>query len=236
MRPRSHGNGLTVCGRFALTGDLDFYRDYYAIADGPSEPLAPSWNLAPTDRAYVVSPDPGGLTLTTMAWGLIPHWSSDTGTIHINARAETIATKPAFRSALARHRCLVPADGFYEWEPKEQGRTAHWIYRADGFPITFAGIWSAWKDPRGGWERNFSIVTTASRGIIAPLHDRMPVMLPDDWWGAWLDPSVDDPQAALSLIRTMDPELLMEHRVSSRVNSVRNNGPELRDPVRETLF
>ncbi len=225
-----------MCGRFALTGDLDFYRDYYGIDDTDSEFLPPSWNLAPTDPAYVVSPGETGRSLSTMTWGLIAPWSSDPRTIHINARVETIADKPAFRAALARHRCLVPADGFYEWEPKEKGRTAHWIYRADGFPMTFAGIWAARKDPDQGWQRRFSIVTTSATGIIASLHDRMPVMLPDDSWDGWLDPSVDDPQAAAGLIGTIDPDLLMEHPVSSRVNSVRNDGPELTERVRETLF
>jgi putative SOS response-associated peptidase YedK len=225
-----------MCGRFALTGDLDFYRHYYGIEDTESETLPPNWNLAPTDRAYVVSPGEASRSLSTMSWGLIPPWSSDSRTIHINARAETIASKPAFRVALARHRCLVPADGFYEWEPKERGGTAHWIYRADGYPMTFAAIWSARNDVSEGWQRSFSIVTTSAEGTIASLHDRMPVMLPDDWWDAWLDPSIEDPEHAAGLIRTIDTDLLMEHPVSSRVNSVRNNGPELTEPARETLF
>lgn len=225
-----------MCGRFALTGNLDFYRDYYGIEDNSSEPLSPSWNLAPTDRAYVITSNIGERSLTTMAWGLVPLWSADSRTIHINARAETIATKPVFRSAFAAHRCLVPADGFYEWEPKERGRTPHWIFRADGHPMTFAGIWSAWKHPTEGWQRRFAIVTSSARGIIAPLHDRMPVMLSDDCWGAWLDPTIEDPETAMSLIQSIDSDLLMEHSVSSRVNSVRNNGPELREPASETLF
>jgi putative SOS response-associated peptidase YedK len=123
-----------------------------------------------------------------MGWGLIPHWSKTPKSIQINARLETVATKPAFKRALSLHRCLIPADGFYEWEPKEQGRTPHWIFRADGHPMTFAGIWGAWKDPETGeWTRRFAIVTTKAEGIISEIHDRMPVALPEDLWEPWLD-------------------------------------------------
>ncbi|HLU31196.1 MAG TPA: SOS response-associated peptidase, partial [Acidimicrobiia bacterium] len=157
--------------------------------------------------------------------------------IHINARLETVAEKPAFRRALGRHRCLIPADGFYEWEPKEKGRTPHWVYRADGHPMTFAGIWSAWKDPdTGGWVRRFSIITTAAEGVIRQIHDRMPVALPRESWEPWLDRDMDDPEAAVQLAQPIDPDLIMEHTVSSQVNSVRNNSPELVEPFSESLF
>lgn len=226
-----------MCGRFAMSGDLDFYRGYYGIDEVDTEGLDQSWNVAPTDETYVVAEHGGKRHLGRMAWGLIPHWAEDARTIHINARAETVASKPAFRRALTRHRCLIPADGFYEWEPKEKGRTPHWVYRADGHPMSFAGIWAAWKDPSTGtWVRRFAIITTESKGAIATVHDRMPVILPDDVWDAWLDRDLEDPEAALSLLETIDPDLIMEHPVSSRVNSVRNNGPDLVDAVTESLF
>ncbi len=226
-----------MCGRFAMTGDLDFYRGYYAIDSVATDPLDPSWNLAPTDESYVMGERNGRRELTGMPWGLIPHWAENARTIHINARLETVATKPAFKRALSRHRCIVPADGFYEWEPPEKGRTPHWVHRADGHPMSFAAIWSAWQDPADGdWTRRFAIVTTRAEGIIARIHDRMPVMLADDAWGSWLDPAVEDPREALSLIRTVEPDLIMEHTVSSAVNSVRNNSPGLTDPFTETLF
>lgn len=220
-----------MCGRFAVTGDLDFYAGYYGIDDVATESVDRSWNVAPTDETYVVAQHEAQRKLGRMGWGLIPHWSKDSKSIHINARAETVATKPAFQRALALHRCLVPADGFYEWEPKEDGRTPHWVYRADGHPMTFAGIWGAWKDPSTGeWTRRFAIITTRSEGIISRIHDRMPVALPDDVWNAWLDRDLNDPEAVLSLLRPIDPDLIMEHAVSSRVNSVRNNGPDLVEP------
>lgn len=226
-----------MCGRFAMTGDLDFYRGYYGIDHVTADPLDPSWNVAPTDESYVVTEEGGKRELTTMRWGLVPYWADDARTIHINARIETVATKPAFSRPLQRHRCLIPVDGFYEWEPKEQGRAPHWVHRADGHPMTFAGIWSRWKEPRSDeWARRFSIITTLAQGLIARIHDRMPVMVSEETWGPWLDPDLEDSDAALALLEPLDPELIMEHGVSSRVNSVRHNDPDLTRPFRETLF
>lgn len=226
-----------MCGRFAMTGDLDFYNGYYAIDEVSTDDLVQSWNVAPTDESYVVAERDGKRKLSRMGWGLIPHWSEDKKTIHINARVESVAVKPVFKRALARHRCLIPADGFYEWEPKEEGRTPHWVFRADGHPMTFAGIWGGWKDPATEeWTRRFCIITTKAEGVIAGIHDRMPVALPPEKWEPWLDTELDDPEAALGLVDNIDPDLIMEHPVSSQVNSVRNNGPELRQPFSETLF
>lgn len=226
-----------MCGRFATTGDIDFYRDYYAVDEIATESLDESWNVAPTDETYVVAEHDGSRRLGRMAWGLIPYWAADAKTIHINARLETVASKPAFRRALSRHRCLIPADGFYEWEPKEKGRTPHWVFRADGHPMTFAGIWGAWKDPATDeWVRRFSIITTKAEGAIRTIHHRMPVALPEELWGPWLDRDLDDPEEAARLARPIDPDLIMEHTVSSKVNSVRNNGPELVEPFAESLF
>jgi len=226
-----------VCGRFAMSGDIDFYRGYYGVDDVVADPLSPSWNVAPTDESYVVTEKDGSRNLESMGWGLIPHWANDSRTIHINARIETAASKAPFRQALVRHRCLVPADGFYEWEPKEEGRTPHWIHRADGYPMSFAGIWAAWKDPQTDeWSRRFSILTTRAEGVVARIHDRMPVIIGEDSWAPWLDRELDDAQTALSLIRPLAPDLIMEHTVSSRVNSVRNNEPDLTERFKETLF
>ncbi|MGH8912875.1 MAG: SOS response-associated peptidase [Acidimicrobiia bacterium] len=221
-----------MCGRFATTGDLDFYGDYYAIDTVTTEAVDPSWNVAPTDDTYVVAEHDGQRLLGRMGWGLIPHWAKDAKSIHINARAEKVATTPAFRRAFAVHRCLVPADGFYEWEPKDQGRTPHWIYRADGYPMTFGGIWAAWKDPATDeWGRRFAIITTKAEGIISQIHDRMPVILSEEVWEPWLDRTLTDPEEALGLIQPPDPDLIMEYPVTPQVNNVRNNGPELREPA-----
>jgi len=227
-----------MCGRFSITGDLDFYAHYFAVDEVLTDPLEKSWNVAPTDSVYVVTEREGHRTLGSMRWGLVPHWAKDPRSFHINARAETVATNPAFRDSFASKRCLVPADGFYEWEPPEEGRSPHWVYRADGHPMAFAGIWAARLDPDSGdWQRTCSILTTDAKGVVTPIHDRMPVSLHPDVWEGWLDRELTDPEAAFSLIRPIDPEQIMEHRVSSRVNSVQNNGPELREKSEpETLF
>ena len=227
-----------MCGRFSITGDLDFYAEYFGVDEVLTDRLEPSWNVAPTDPVYVVAEREGVRSLGSMRWGLVPHWAKDTKSIHINARSETVATTAAFRESFSRRRCLIPADGFYEWEPKEQGRTPHWVYRADGHPMVFAGIWASRLDPETDiWQRTCSIITTGAEGAVSPIHDRMPVSLPPNVWDAWLDRELRDPEAVAGLLQTIDPELIMEHTVSNRVNSVRNNLPELRDEVeRETLF
>jgi putative SOS response-associated peptidase YedK len=227
-----------VCGRFSITGDLDFYAEYFGVDEVVAEPLSPSWNVAPTDPVYVIAERDGSRQLGSMSWGLVPHWAANARSIHINARAETVSSNSTFRDAFSRRRCLIPADGFYEWEPAETGRAPHWIYRADGHPMAFAGIWASRHDlATDTWSRSCSIITTAASGVVGPLHDRMPVVLEREAWERWLDRSLTDPEEALAVLRPIDDDLLMEHEVSRKVNSVRNNGPDLREPAqRETLF
>jgi putative SOS response-associated peptidase YedK len=231
-----------MCGRFSITGDLDFYAEYFGVDDVVTEPLEKSWNVAPTDPVYVITEREDRRSLGSMRWGLVPHWAGDTRSIHINARSETVATTPAFRDSFVSKRCLIPADGFYEWEPPEQGRTPHWVYRADGHPMAFAGIWAArLAAETEQWSRTCSIITTEAAGVVAPIHDRMPVSLLSAVWDGWLNRQLRDPEAVLSLIQPIDIEEVMEHPVSPEVNSVRNNGPELRlntEPDRrpDTLF
>jgi putative SOS response-associated peptidase YedK len=216
-----------MCGRFSLSGDIDFYADYFGV-ETASESIEPSWNVAPTDPVYALAERDHVRRIGTMMWGLIPHWANDPKAIQINARAETVARTPAFRDSFARKRCLIPADGFYEWEPKEKGRTPHWIFRADGYPMAMAGLWSSWKDPSDGtWVRTCAIITTKAEGVVAPLHNRMPVSLEPKAWDGWLDRDLKDPGEVEALLQAIDPDLLMEHAVSNRVNSVKNNGPEL---------
>jgi len=227
-----------MCGRFSITGDLDFYAEYFGVDDVLAEPLQKSWNVAPTDQVYVVAERDGKRQLDSMRWGLVPHWAKDTKSIHINARSETVATTAAFRDSFARKRCLIPADGFYEWEPPENGRAPHWVYRADGHPMVFAGIWASRRDPETDtWHRTCSIITKEAQGVIASIHDRMPVALVAEVWEPWLDRDLDDPETALTMLQPIESDSIMEHMVSRRVNSVKNNNPELRDEIEpETLF
>jgi putative SOS response-associated peptidase YedK len=227
-----------VCGRFSITGDLDFYAEYFGVDEVLTDPLDKSWNVAPTDDVYVIAERNGQRQLDAMKWGLVPHWAKDTRSIQINARSETVATTPAFRDSFARKRCLIPADGFYEWETPENGRAPHWVYRADGHPMVFAGIWATRQDPESGqWHRTCSIITKDAEGVISAIHDRMPVALVPGVWDAWLDRELEDPDAALSLLQPTDPESIMEHLVSRKVNMVKNNSPDLRERIEpETLF
>jgi putative SOS response-associated peptidase YedK len=227
-----------VCGRFSITGDLDFYAEYFGVDDVLTEPLEKSWNVAPTDPVYVISQREGQRQLGSMRWGLVPHWANDTRSIQINARSESVATTPAFRDSFARKRCLIPADGFYEWEAPEEGRTPHWVYRADGHPMVFAGIWASRLDPETQqWGRTCSIITKDAEGVISSIHDRMPVALVPEVWDAWLDRDLTDSDAALALLQPIDADTIMEHIVSSKVNSVKNNTPDLPNRIeRETLF
>jgi putative SOS response-associated peptidase YedK len=227
-----------MCGRFSITGDIDFYAEYFGVDEVMAEPVEPSWNVAPTDRVLVVSERDDRTRLGSMSWGLVPHWAKDTKSIQINARIETVAQAPMFRDSFARKRCLIPADGFYEWEAPEQGRTPHWIYRADGHPMVFAGIWASRLDPATDeWHRTCAIITTEATGVVADIHDRMPVTVPRDAWVGWVDRDLTDRETAMSLLAPVDPDEIMEHRVSSKVNSVRNNSPDLREPSgAETLF
>jgi putative SOS response-associated peptidase YedK len=227
-----------MCGRFSITGDLDFYAEYFGVDEVVTNPLEKSWNVAPTDPVYVIAERDGERQLDSMRWGLIPHWAPDTKSIHINARSETVSTTAAFRDSFARKRCLIPADGFYEWEPAAHGRTPHWVYRADGHPMVFAGIWASRIDPETEeWHRTCSIITTSAQGTISSIHDRMPVALISSVWDSWLDRDLRDPEKANSLLQPIDPDAVMEHIVSRNVNSVRNNNPGLREQTEpETLF
>ena len=227
-----------MCGRFSITGDLDFYVEYFGVEEVVTDELEKSWNVAPTDPVYVIAERDGVRQLGSMRWGLVPHWAPDTKSIRINARSETVATSAAFRDSFARKRCLIPSDGFYEWESAEVGRTPHWVYRADGHPMVFAGIWASRIDPETEeWHRTCSIITADAEGTIRSIHDRMPVSLVPDVWGAWLDRDLRDPEAARALLQPIDPDSIMEHIVSRNVNSVRHNDPTLRDRIEpETLF
>lgn len=223
-----------MCGRYVLAADADDYAEFLRADRIVAEELERNHNVAPTDPVYAAAEWEGERLLGTMRWGLVPHWAKDRRTIHINARAETVATTPAFRDSFSRKRCLIPADGFYEWEPREAGHTPHWVYRSDGHPMAFAGIWSTWKDPSTDeLVRTCSIITTEAAGPISSIHERMPVALVPDVWDAWLDRDLRDPAEAESLLQPIDPVEISEHAVSSLVNSVRNNGPQLTEPAEQ---
>lgn len=218
-----------MCGRFALSHTAD---EIVARFDTEVRPLLePRYNVAPTQAIAVVVQN-GTRHLDFYKWGLVPSWAKDPaiGSRLINARAETLAEKPSFRTALARRRCLVPASGFYEWKeadnPEEGGRTPQFIHRKDGGLLAFAGLWEEWHAPDGSSLRSCTIVTTAPNSLMASIHDRMPVILEGDAEMQWLDPSVTRPTDLLPLLVPASEDILDAYPVSRRVNS-----PAVDDPA-----
>lgn len=188
------------------------------------------FNVAPTQPVRVVVEHDQRRAVTAYRWGLIPPWAPNPaiGAKMINARAETVAEKPAFKNAFRRHRCIVPADAFYEWKTEPKGKTPYAVRRTDERPMAFAGLWSSWREPTNQ-ERLLSctIITTSANHTLAALHERMPVILPKSDWDLWLDPQVDDPALLQSLLAPAPDDLVLAYPVSPLVNNVRNDSPEL---------
>lgn len=234
-----------MCGRFVATATPAQLADHLRVDAVRTEALDPSWNVAPTDAVYAVAerrPDAddgdGGpeRLLGSYRWGLVPFWAKDpkVGARMINARAETLDTK--FRRTFERRRCLLPADGFYEWEKRPDGRKQPWfIQRADGAPMVFAGLWEVWKPADAPDDaqplRTCSIITTAANDLLGRIHDRMPAVLSPSDWDLWLDRDVTDTSAVKHLLAPADPRLFDMFPVSTQVNSVRNNSGDLVAPL-----
>lgn len=224
-----------MCGRFVQAHGAAEYAEHFGASVSVAESLRPSWNVAPTDSVYAVAEHDGRRMLGTFRWGLIPWFAKDAkmGARHINARAETAASKPAFRDSLARRRCIIPADGFYEWERLESGgKLPHFIFREDGSPLALAGLWASWRDDEGERIASCTVITTTPNDLVSPIHDRMPVVLTKNDWEAWLSPDLVDAGDAEAMMRPLPPGLLAEYPVSTLVNSVRNNFAECIEPLR----
>jgi putative SOS response-associated peptidase YedK len=225
-----------MCGRFVSASSPDEIARYFD-AEAPEALLEPSYNVAPTNDVYAVLSDGGVRRLDAFHWGLVPIWAKDPrqGAKMINARAETLASKNAYKPAFKRRRCLIPADGFYEWKkiPGQKTKQPHFIHQPDGEPLAFAGLWEVWRGPdrQGDPLRSCTIVTTSANETMQPLHDRMPVILPASAWDQWLDPANDDLETLGKLLVPAPPEVIVTHPVSTEVNSVRNKGAELIEPV-----
>lgn len=244
-----------MCGRYAAAKDPAALAEEFGVAAPPEEILGPDYNVAPTKRVYVVvdrdldkSPE---RALVVARWGLIPSWAKDPsiGSRLINARAETVAEKPAFRRAFAKRRCLVPADGYYEWYvPASPGakdtpvgkagkpiKQPFFIHRADGSSLAMAGLYEWWRDPSRdeadplAWRLTCTILTTDAADAVGRIHDRMPMTIAREDWAAWLDPATG--AQASELLRPAGGPGLEAYPVSVAVNSVRNNSPELIIPL-----
>jgi putative SOS response-associated peptidase YedK len=206
------------------------------VRDSESGEFQASWNVAPTDPLTVVLQRDDGRSVERPRWGLIPSWAKQArdGARHINARAETVTTSPAFRVAFTKRRCIVPSDGFYEWQHTGGKRKQPWFLGPVGerAVLAMAGLWSVWKDPATGlWVTSAAVITTDANDDVSSLHDRMPVLLPRDAWATWLDPDEGDQDLLRSLLTPAPDGILDIHPVSMRVNDVRNDGPELTESI-----
>jgi putative SOS response-associated peptidase YedK len=223
-----------MCGRFVQVEKPEFYAEHFGTEFVRTETITPSWNVAPTMQVYAAAEHDGERILTSFRWGLVPFWAKDLkiGARAINARAETAADKPMFRDAFAQKRCLIPLDGFYEWERKEKGKLPHYIHSTDGSPLSAAGLWSSWKDKTTG-ERvlTCTILTGEPNQVLAPLHDRMPVILPEESWDEWLDRENTDVDALTKLMTVYPSDRMVEYPVSTLVNNVRNDSADLLTPL-----
>jgi putative SOS response-associated peptidase YedK len=220
-----------MCGRFTLTATPQALARRFELDEhaGAVRALSPRFNVAPGQDVANVHHDGAGRVLQSRRWGLVPAWADDVrvGARMINARAETVAEKPAFRAALCERRCLIPADGFYEWAPS--GQPYH-VAVADGHTFAMAGLWERWQGADGAWLETCAVVTTQACAELADLHPRMPVILPSGDWAAWLDPASRDPRALTALLRPWTQGLRL-HPVGRRVNDVAVDEPDLRQPV-----
>jgi putative SOS response-associated peptidase YedK len=218
-----------VCGRYASSRRPEDLVSWYDVDEPPEEELAPSWNVAPTDPVYaVVQSKEGVRQLRVLRWGLVPSWSKDAkgAARMINARQESVKEKPAFRKAFAGRRCLMPADGYYEW--KQEGPDKQPWYLSTPEPLSMAGLYEHWKSPEGEWLSTCTIITTSAPDDLGEIHDRTPLLVPREHWGSWLDRSVVDPG---DLLVPGTQGVLEAWPVGKDVGNVRNNGPDLVVPV-----
>ncbi|WP_427134917.1 SOS response-associated peptidase [Pseudarthrobacter sp. S9] len=233
-----------MCGRYVMsraTGDLLSYFDARE-AEGSAPP--PSWNVAPTDDVAIIAERPTQdgpeRRLLIARWGLVPSWSKDIkiGSKLINARSETILGKPAFRKAAVKRRALVPAEGYYEWEKTEDGKKIpHFLYSETDELLAFAGLYEFWPDPSlpeddpHRWLLSCTVLTTTAHDSLGHVHDRAPVIVPREMYADWLDPGTTAKEDVQNLLETIPEPVLTPREVTDRVNSVRNNGPELIEPA-----
>lgn len=220
-----------MCGRFYLDVPKKILVDHFHIENNPN--LQPHFNIAPSQDIAAVRETDRGRELAILRWGLIPHWAKEekTGYSMINARAETVDQKPSFRTAYKRHRCLIPASGFYEWQAGPSGKQPFAIGRKDGEVFAMAGLWELWENPEGRVIESCTIIVTTANEVIKPIHDRMPVILEEDDYETWLDRDTQDPAVLKPLLRQFPAALMKTYPVSRRVNNPKYDDPDCILPV-----
>jgi putative SOS response-associated peptidase YedK len=226
-----------MCGRYAFFAPAEAVRRLFSVAAVPDMP--PRYNIAPTqDVAILREPKQGARELALVRWGLVPAWAREAsiGQRMINARAETVAEKPAYREAFRRRRCLVLADGWYEWQPSPSGKQPWFIHGEDGEALGLAGLWERWRDRASGATLDScTIITTAAAPAIAAIHDRMPVVLPRASYAEWLDPQNADAAALARCLAAPASDGLTAAAVSRAVNDARHEGAQLIEPLRPAI-
>ena len=226
-----------MCGRFSSTTQLSFLLERFRAEPSGVEGHQPSWNVAPASNILVVvAGEDGARQLRELRWGLVPRWSKDpkSGNRMINMRAETVRDKPTWRRTLGSKRCIIPIDGFYEWQDQGKGKRKQPFYIAarDGQPLALAGLWATWRDPDSDDELwTCTILTTTANKLMASVHHRMPVILLPESWDAWLDPDNHDVDQLAALLEPAPEDLLALWPVDQAVGNPRNNGPELQKPL-----
>jgi putative SOS response-associated peptidase YedK len=235
--PSTHSpscHNLSMCGRYRLSRRKQLVEEYFDLSSDTDD-WNPRFNIAPTQAVPVVRQHPKEprRDLSLMRWGLIPSWAKDTSGAArmINARSETAHTLPAFREAMKLRRCLVPADGFYEWQRRGSVKQPFCFEVDDGGLFAFAGLWERWKDPSGAWVRTCSILTTTPNAVTSAVHDRMPVILDPDSYDLWLDPGMQNVAAISELLKPYAARLMRSYPVSARINNVANDDEECSRPA-----
>jgi putative SOS response-associated peptidase YedK len=220
-----------MCGRYTLAAPVETLAEEFGVP-GPLPEVPPSYNVAPTQEVAAVLVDGGERHLEMLRWGLIPSWADDPqiGSRMINARSETVAEKPSFRGAFRKRRCLIPADGFYEWQHTGNGKQPYYVRAKDGSPFAFAGLWESWG--RGGEEiRSCTILTTEANEIVGEVHHRMPVIVAPENYEVWLDPDVRDTEWLTPLLTPYLADEMEAYPVSRFVNSPSNDDKRCVEPV-----
>jgi putative SOS response-associated peptidase YedK len=226
-----------MCGRIDLHTPAEEIARHFRTAVGlDAEQAPPGWNIAPARKILAVIGAGGAPELVGLTWGFVPHWARDLdGPKPINARSDTVFDKPMFRDAVRRRRCLVPVDGFYEWQRAGARKQPYYFRLADGRPFALGGIWSVWSERRGEQEgytlHTCAILTTAANALMAPVHDRMPVIVAAEHYARWLSEAVHGQRELAPLFAPCDPRSMEAWPVSNRVNRAANDGPDLIEAV-----
>jgi putative SOS response-associated peptidase YedK len=220
-----------MCGRYTLTSAPEAIRALFRYQEQPNFP--PRYNIAPTQPIAIVRLNEGKRQLALVRWGLLPSWVKDpkTFTLLINARGESVCDKPAFRNAMKRRRCLIPADGFYEWQAVAGRKRPFYVRAKAGTPLAFAGLWETWMGPNGEEMETAAIVTTRANRTLAAIHERMPVVVPPDAFDLWLDCAKVDAKTAEALIQPAPDSLLEAYEISTAVNRTANDNAKLVEPL-----